>query len=210
MAKTKIVAGIEVGSSKVSSLIAQVHEDPNTFENTINIAGVASVESKGIRKGQIVNIDEAVEVTIASVEAAERMAGYNLDAAFIALGGASIVSQNSQGVVAISEPEGEITDNDVDRVIEAASAVSLPSSRELIHVVPREFRVDGEGGVKDPVGMSGVRLEVETHLITASVPSIKNLSKAINEVGVNIEDLVFSGLAASESVLTSTEKELGC
>jgi len=210
MAKTRIVAGIEVGSSKVASLIAQVHEDPNTFENTINIAGVASVDSKGIRKGQIVNIDEAVEATIESVEAAERMAGYNLDAAYIALGGASIISQNSQGVVAISEPNGEISVSDVDRVIEAASAISLPASRELIHVIPREFKVDGEGGVKDPVGMSGIRLEVETHLITASVPSIKNLSKAINEVGVNIEDMVFSGLAASESVLTPTEKELGC
>ena len=210
MAKTRIVAGIELGSTKISTLIAQVNVDPTTFTTSINIVGVASVESKGIRKGQIVNIEEAVEAAISSVEAAERMAGYNLNNAFIALGGAHVSSRNSQGVVAISDPEGEISANDMDRVIEAASAVSLPSSREIIHVIPREYVVDGEHGVKDPVGMSGVRLEVETHLITASSSSVRNLRKAIGEVGVNIEELVFSGLASAEAVLSDTEKELGC
>lgn len=210
MAKTRIVAGIELGSTKISTLIAQVAQDPTTFTTSINIVGVASVESKGIRKGQIVNIEEAVEAAISSVEAAERMAGYNLNSAFIALGGAHVSSRNSQGVVAISDPEGEISSSDLDRVIEAASAVSLPSSREVIHVIPREYVVDGEHGVKDPVGMSGIRLEVETHLITASSSSVRNLRKAIGEVGVNIEELVFSGLASSEAVLSDTEKELGC
>jgi cell division protein FtsA len=138
------------------------------------------------------------------------MAGYNLDSAFVSLGGASIVSQNSHGVVAVSDGEGEIKETDVDRVIEAASAVSLPASREVIHVIPREFTVDGESGVKDPMGMSGVRLEVETHIITASTSAIKNLSKVVGEVGVNLDEVVFSGLAASEAVLTPTEKELGC
>jgi cell division protein FtsA len=113
-------------------------------------------------------------------------------------------------VVAVSDPEGEISPSDTQRVIEAASAVSLPSSRELVHVIPREFKLDGEAGVKDPIGMSGVRLEVETHLITASVPALKNLRKAIEEVGVDIDGFVFSGLAASKAVLTKTEKELGC
>jgi cell division protein FtsA len=210
MAKTRIVAGIELGSSKVVTLIAQVQVDPVSFTTSINIVGVASVESKGVKKGQIVDIEEAVEATIASVEAAERMAGYNLDSAYIALGGAHVTSQNSHGVVAVSDPNGEVAPDDVERAIEAASAISLPSSRELIHVLPREFAVDGESGVKDPIGMSGVRLEVDTHIVTASSAAIKNLKKAVNEVGVNIEDLVFSGLAASEAVLTKTEKELGC
>jgi len=208
--KGKIVSAIDLGSSKISTLIAQVNVDPSSFEKTINIIGASSVESKGIRKGQIVNIDEAVEAAIASIEAAERMAGYNLDSAFISLGGASILSQNSHGVVAVSDPEGEISDSDVERVVEAASAVSLPSSRDLIHVVPREYIVDGEGGVKDPIGMNGVRLEVETHLITASASSVKNIKKAINEMGVSVDGLVFNGLAASKAVLTETEKELGC
>lgn len=210
MAKTRIVAGIEVGSSKVATLIGQVQTDPTTFENSINIVGVASVDSKGVRKGQIVDIEEVVESTIASVEAAERMAGYNLDSAYIALNGGHVISQNSHGVVAVSDPEGEISSDDVERVVEAASAVSLPSSRELIHVLPKEYVVDGETGVKDPIGMSGVRLEVETHLVTASQAAVKNLKKAVQEVGIQIEDLVFTGLASAESVLTPTEKELGC
>lgn len=210
MSKTRIIAGIELGSSKVACVAAQIQTEPTTYETKVNIVGVSSVESKGIRKGQIVDIEEAVEATISAVEAAERMAGYSLDAAFVALGGAHVMSQNSHGVVAVSGPSGEITPPDVERVVEAASAVSLPSSRELIHVLPREYIVDGESGVKDPVGMSGVRLEVDTHLITASGANIKNLRKAIAEVGIQIEELVFPGLAAASAVLTQTEKELGC
>jgi len=210
MAKNRIVAAIELGSSKTTTLIAQVSIDAVSFEKTVNIVGVASNQSRGIKKGQIVDIEEVVEATISSVEAAERMAGYNLDSAFVSLGGAHISSQNSHGVVAVSDPEGEISASDVERAVEAASAVSLPSSRELIYVLPREYAVDGETGIKDPVGMSGVRLEVETHLITASSAAVKNLRKAVNEVGVDIEDLVFSGLASAEAVLTPTEKELGC
>ena len=129
---------------------------------------------------------------------------------YISVGGAHIHSQNSHGVVAVSDPSGEITQNDVDRAIEAASAVSLPASREVIHVLPREFIVDGESGVRDAVGMSGVRLEVDTHIISAGSSALKNLKKAIAEVGIQMEDLVFSGLASAESVVSSTEKELGC
>lgn len=210
MSKSKIIAGIELGSSKVVTIIAQALVDQVSFERSINIIGVSSVESKGIKKGQIVDIEEAVEAMIASVEAAERMAGYNLENAYVSLSGAHVSSQNSHGVVAISDPQGEIDYEDVDRVIEAASAISLPSSREIIHVVPREFVVDGESGVKDPVGMSGIRLEVDTHLVTASSAAVKNIRKAVNEVGVNTTELVFSGLAASQAVLTKTEKELGC
>lgn len=210
MTKPKIIAGIELGSAKISTVLAQVSADTTGQELTINVAGVASTESKGIKKGQIVNIDEAVEATITSVEAAERMAGYNLEAAYISLGGAHIHCQNSHGVVAVSDPNGEITETDTERVIEAASAVSIPQSREMVHVIPREFIVDGESGVKDPVGMSGVRLEVETHIITASSAAMKNLRKAVKEVGIEINDFVFSGLASAEAVVSPTEKELGC
>ncbi|OGM01861.1 cell division protein FtsA [Candidatus Woesebacteria bacterium GWA1_41_8] len=210
MAKTKLIAGIELGSSKVATLISQVTVDPVTFETSVNIVGAATSPSKGVKKGQIVDIEETVEAAISSVEAAERMAGYNLDTSYIALSGAHVASQNSHGVVAVSDPEGEISIEDVDRVIEAASAVSLPSSREVVHVVPREFIVDGESGVRDAVGMSGVRLEVDTHIIHASSAAVKNLKKAVAEVGIEIEGLIFSGVASAEAVTTSTEKELGC
>src|SRR5258708_1088446 len=210
MAKNRIIAGIDIGSSKVTTLIAQVVTDAVTFENSIHVVGVATSPSKGVKKGQIVDIEDAVEATIASVEAAERMAGYNLNSAWVSVGGAHIASSNSTGVVAVSDPSGEVSNEDVARVIDAAKAVSMPASREIIHVIPRDFIVDGEGGVRDPIGMSGVRLEVETHLVTVSSPALKNLTKAINEVGISIEGVVFSGIAASQSVLSDTEKELGC
>lgn len=210
MTKPRIVAAIDMGSSKIATLISQVVADPMTGETSVNIVGASQVESKGIKKGQIVDIDDAVETTIASVESAERMAGYNLDAAYLAMGGAHIHSQNSHGVVAVSDPNGEITENDVDRAVEAASAISLPVSREVIFVVPREFIVDGEAGVRDAVGMSGVRLEVDTHIVSAASSALKNTTKAVNEVGIKIEEMVFSGLASAEAVLTPTEKELGC
>lgn len=210
MTKSRIIAGIELGSTKIATLISQVVVDPITMESSINIMGAATSTSRGIKKGQIVDIEEAVEAIISSVEAAERMAGYNLESAYIALGGAHIHSQNSHGVVAISEPNGEINQNDVDRAIEAASAVSMPTSREIVHVLPREYIVDGEAGVRDPVGMSGVRLEVDTHIVTAGSSAIKNVKKAVNEVGVQIDDLVFTGIASAEATLSPTEKELGC
>src|SRR3990167_7504969 len=208
--KTRIIAAIDLGSSKIATLIAQVNVDATTFETSVNIVGAATSNSKGVRKGQIVNIEEAVEATIVSVEAAERMAGYNLTEAYVSVGGGHIASQNSTGVVAVSDPDGEISASDVERVIDAARAISHPGSREIIHILPREFVVDGESGVRDPTGMTGVRLEVESHLITASTAALKNLARCINEVGVDITEMVFSGLAASEAVLSSTEKELGC
>jgi cell division protein FtsA len=210
MAKSKIIAGIDIGSSKVTTLIAQVQTDAITLTNSLNVVGVAVTPSRGVKKGQIVDIEDAVEATIASVEAAERMAGYNLNSAWVAVGGAHVSSQNSTGVVAISDSSGEVSLEDVNRVIEAARAISLPASRDIIHVIPRDFIVDGEGGVRDPIGMSGVRLEVETHLVTVSSPALKNLTKTINEVGIGIDGVVFSGLAATQAVLSDTEKELGC
>lgn len=210
MNKQRVIAAVDIGSSKVTTLIAQVVTEEITLESSANVVGVATLPSSGVKKGQIVDIEEAVESIISSVEAAERMAGYSLDSAFVSVGGAHISSQNSKGVVAVSNPSGEVTPEDVDRVVEAARAISHPASREIIHVIPREFIVDGEDGVRDPVGMSGVRLEVETHIVTASSAALKNLGKSVNEVGVRIEELVFTGLAASYATITPTEKELGC
>ncbi|KKS78442.1 MAG: Cell division protein ftsA [Candidatus Woesebacteria bacterium GW2011_GWB1_43_14] len=208
--KSRIVTAIDIGSSKIATLMAQVTQDPNSLEVSSSVIGVSSQESKGVKKGQIVDIEDAVETTIASVESAERMAGYSIGRAYVLVGGAHIASQNSTGIVAISDPDGEVSSDDVVRVIDAARAISLSATREVIHVLPREYIVDGESGVRDPVGMTGVRLEVDTHLVTASTAALKNLAKTVNEVGVDVEEMVFSGLAASWATLSSTEKELGC
>jgi len=204
MAKDPIIVGIDVGSSKICTLIATVKP-----EGEVNIIGAASVPSKGIKKSQVIDIEEATEAITKSVEAAERMAGYSISSAIISVGGPHISCQNSHGVVAVSQPQGEITYDDVERVIEAARAVSLPSSREIIHVLPRYFIVDSQKGIKDPIGMTGVRLEVETHIISGATTTMKNLVKCITELGIDVEDLVFSGLASAEAVLSETEKELG-
>lgn len=206
MAKPNSINAIDIGSSKITCLITlPSSESPDR----INVVGVATLPSKGIRKGQIVNIENAVTSITDCVEAAERMAGFNINSAFISVSGEHIKSQNSQGVVAITEPEGEISQEDIFRVIEAARAISLPSSREIIHVLPREYVVDSQKGIKDPVSMSGVRLETEAHLVTGSTTAIKNITKCINEIGIEVSALVFSGLASSHSILTETEKELG-
>ncbi|MCS7092269.1 MAG: cell division protein FtsA [Patescibacteria group bacterium] len=208
--KSRLISAIDLGSSKIVTVVAQITSDSLSGTESINIIGVHSAESKGVKKGHIVDIEEAVEAITSSVEAAERMAGYNIESAYVSLGGDHVSSQNSHGIVAVSDPRGEIGYEDVNRVVEGASAISLPSSREIIHVLPREYMVDGETGVHDPVGMSGVRLEVETHLVIASAAAIKNLKKAVNEVGIHVNGFVFTGLAASEAVLTKTDKELGC
>lgn len=205
MAKARLLAAIDIGSSKVTTLIAQHILD----EDKISVTGVSSIPSKGIRKGQIVDIEEASQVIVESVEAAERMAGYSVEKAFVSIGGGHIESKNSHGVVAVADPSGEITSSDVSRVIDAARAISMPEAREILHVLPREYKVDGETLVKDPEGMSGVRLEVETHLITGSTAAVKNIHKCVSEVGVEVQGLVFSGLASSYAVLSDTEKELG-
>lgn len=205
MAKTRVIAGVDIGSSKVATLIGQYNQE----EDKMSVVGVASTASKGVRKGQIVDIEEAASSVVESVEAAERMAGYGLGEAYITIGGAHIESQNSQGVVAVSDPSGEIDKNDVERVIEAARAVSLASSREILHVMARDYKVDGETLVKDPEGMSGVRLEANAHLITGSSTAVKNIEKCISEAGISPLGIVFSALASSEAVLTDTERELG-
>src|SRR3989338_7847711 len=200
----RIIAGIDIGSSKITTLIASVPE-----VGLVNIMGVATNASRGIRKGQIVDIEEATAGVVESLEAAERMAGYSISSAFFSIGGAHISSQNSHGVVAVAEPNKEITPDDIKRAVDAARAVSLSTSREILHVIPREFIVDSQDGIKDPAGMTGVRLEVNTHLITAGSTSLRNLEKCASLVGVDVDGFVFNGLAAATSVLTETEKELG-
>lgn len=205
MARVKTFASIDVGSSKIATIIAQRDEE----QGKIRILGVSSVPSGGVRKGQIVDIEETASAVITSVEKAERMAGFAIDKVVAVINGGHISCQNSHGVVAVASPDGEIEPSDVDRAIDAARAISLPASREIIHVIPSEFIVDSEGGVKDPVGMSAIRLEVETHLVTASTTALKNLNKCISEVGAQMEHVIFSGLAASGATVSDTERELG-
>jgi len=205
MSKERVITGIDVGTSKVATVIATVPE-----EGKVAVVGFSTVPSKGIKKGVVVDIDEAVESIASSLEAAERMAGYSVQSAFVSVDGKHISSLNSHGVVAVGGEGSEITEDDVDRVTEAARAVSLPSSREIIHVLPRGFTVDSQDGIKDPVGMSGVRMEVETNIISGSTTVMRNLVKCVQQVGVNVEDLVFGGLASAEAVLSDTERELGC
>lgn len=205
MRKPTQIAAIDIGSSKITTIISTLTDE----ENKLRVVGVASIPSKGIRKSQVVDIEDAIEAVTESVESAERMAGFSISGAYVSISGIHIDSQNSKGLVAVQNPEAEITENDVDRVVEGAKAVPLQTAREVLHVIPRHFIVDNQEGIKDPVGMSGVRLEAETHIITGSAINIKNLNKVVSEIGVNTTAMVYAGLASSEAVLTRTERELG-
>ena len=202
MNEGKIVVSVDVGTSKITTLVARIDE-------SVNILGVSEVPSNGVKRGQIVDIKQAVESINSSLDAAERMAGYSISKIISSIGGSHIESQNSKGVVAVSDSSGEISENDLGRVIDAAKAVSLPSTRQIIHVLPRSYTVDGQGGIKDPIGMAGIRLEVDTHIISANSTSLSNLDKAFSEVGIDVDAMVFSGYASSLSILSETEKELG-
>lgn len=204
MARDKIVSGIDVGTSKITTLIASANED-----GSVNVLGVSTVPSRGLRKGQVVNIEEATAAISSSLEAAERMAGNTVASAVISVGGNHIASINSHGVVAVAEPDKEIATNDVKRVIDAAKAVQLPQSREILHVLPRGYIVDGQEGIMDPSGMTGVRLEVDTHLVTGGATAVRNLYKCVEELGVEVAAVVFGGLASAYSSTTETERELG-
>lgn len=204
MAKDKVVCAVDIGSSKITTLIASINE-----EEKINLIGVSATVSRGVKKAQIVYIEEAVAAITESIEAAERMAGYSISSVYVSIGGPQIESTNSHAVVAVAKPEAEITENDILRVNDAARAITLPPLKEILHVIPRTFTVDGQEGIKDPIGMTGVRLETDTHIITGASTSMKNLIKCMGLVGVNVEELVFSGIASSYAVLTETEKELG-
>lgn len=201
----RIITGIDIGTSKISVAISSQQED----QSEPRVLGFAQVVSRGVKRGQIVDINAVTESIEKAVEAAERMAGMKVQQAYVSIGGPHIESLNSQGVVAVSSPSTEIAPDDVARVIDAAKAISLASNREIVEVIAREFIVDGQGGIKNPIGMSGVRLEVNTHIITASVTNLKNIERCLSDLGISIQSYIFSGLASALSSLTETEKELG-
>lgn len=200
-----LICGIDIGSSKIATVAGMDSEETKELK----IIGFNTTPARGVRKGLVVDIKEATEAVEDSVEKAERMAGHKISRAYVAVGGPHIASLNSHGIVAVSNPQGEINEDDVARVIEAAKAISLSSTRRIIEVIPRDYIVDGQSGIKNPIGMSGVRLEVETHIITASATNLKNQERILNDLGIENQGFVFSGLASADAVLTNTEKELG-
>jgi len=204
--KKQLICAVDIGTSKVATVVALFDKEEDKVPKII---GFSSSPSLGIKKGLVIDIEKATEAIEKSIEKAEKMAGYKIDRAFVSVGGPHISSLNSHGLVAITNPNQEINESDVVRVIEAAQAVSLSSTRQIIEVVPCDFTVDGQGGIKNPVGMTGVRLEVDTHIITASQTNIKNIQRCLSDLGIEIEGFVFSGLSSAEAVLTDTEKELG-
>ena len=204
MEREAVLVGIDVGTTKVVALIGEVGRD-----GSITIIGKGPVASAGLKKGVVVNIDQTVHSIANAVEQAERLSGWKIDRAFVGVGGQHVESQNSRGAVAVSGHTREVTREDVNRATEVARAVSIPSNREVLHVLPRGFIVDGQEGVKDPLGMSAIRLEVETHIVTASATAVQNLTKCVLAAGVKIDELVASALASAEAVLTETEKDLG-
>jgi cell division protein FtsA len=200
----RTVVGIDVGTTKICTMVAEIRPD-----SRINVLGVGLTPSKGLDKGVVVNIDDAVNAIATSVEKAERLSGYRIGTAYVGIAGKHVQSLNSRGVVAISRPDHEITTMDVSRAVESAQAVAIPTQREIIHVIPRAYIVDGHENIRDPVGMSGYRLEVETHIVTGEVMAIQNLIKSVERAGVIIDDLVLQPLASGEAVLTAEDKDRG-
>jgi cell division protein FtsA len=200
-----LVSGIDIGSSKIATIVGITSPE----SNEVRVIGFNISPSRGVKKGLIVDIEQVTSAVEESVEKAERMAGHKITQAFVSVGGPHIASLNSHGIVAVSSPNNEIMDEDVDRVIDAARAISLSTTRQIIEVSPREYSVDGQSGINNPVGMSGVRLEVDTHIITASTTNLKNIDRCLNDLGIDNAGYIFSGVASAEAVLTDTEKDLG-
>lgn len=207
MAKTKKqrpLVAVDIGSSKIVTLVGY-----KTGEETFDIIGKGEVQCEAMRKGVIVEIEEAISALSESLEEAERMSGQPIDEAILSITGSHISATNSKGVIAVSRPDGEISEEDLDRVIEAARAISQPTNREVLHVVPCSYTVDGQEAIKNPIGMTGIRLEVNTHVIAGSSPAIKNLQKTASQAGLNIYDIVFSGLAGSQLLINQKDKDIG-
>lgn len=205
MAKHRIIAGLDVGNSKIRVAVAVLEPD----QTLPNVIGVGVSPCNGLRKGNVIDVEEAVSNISAALEDAERMAGEPIHHVFLGISGDHIASQDSKGVIAISHSGNEIIEDDVDRVLEAAQAVSIPSNRRILRIIPKSFTVDEQMGIKYPVGMTGIRLEVLAHLVTGLVPAVKNIEKCVHQAGVDINDIIPCGLAAAESVLTKRQKELG-
>ncbi|MBD3270307.1 cell division protein FtsA, partial [Candidatus Peregrinibacteria bacterium] len=204
MAKVRVIASLDIGSSKIRTVVGTLEEG----SQVPNIIGVGLAPSTGLRKGAIIDVEETINSISSSLEDAERMAGEPINHVFLGVGGNDIESINSKGVIAVSSGN-EITEDDVDRVLEAAQAVSIPSNRRILRIIPKSFTVDDQKGIKYPVGMTGIRLEVEAHIITGLVPTIKNVEKCVLQAGVDIDDIIPSCLASAEAVLSKRQKELG-
>jgi cell division protein FtsA len=199
-----VLVGIDVGTSKVCALIGEIGRD-----GKVTVIGHGTVPASGLKKGAVVNIDQTVRSIRDAVELAERLSGWKIGKAFVGVGGSQIESLNSTGQVAVSAHTREVSREDIRRAIEVARAVAIPTNREVLHVERRGFIVDGQEGVKDPLGMSALRLEVETHIVTAPQTAVQNLMKCVAQAGVKIDELVVNALASAEAVANETERELG-
>ncbi len=199
-----ILVALDVGTSKVAVLVGEVAND-----GTLDIIGKGSMPTTGVKKGLVNNIDQTVSSIRGAIEQAERLSGLRLEAAFVGVGGAHLELLNSRGTVAVSGAHREVTREDIERATEVARAVTIPSNREVLHVLPRDFTVDGQEGVKDPEGMSAIRLEVTTHIIHGGATALQNLTKCVRQAGVRPDELVVSSIASGEAVLSETERELG-
>lgn len=205
MARGNIIVGLDVGSSNIRSVIAE----SAALEQMPRVIGVGNVPASGIRRGVVVDIDEVAKAINESLEMAEKMAGVAVQSVTASLGGSQVYTQSSKGVVAIGRADGEVTSDDVHRAVEAAQAISVPLNREIIHIIPKSYRLDDQSGIKDPLGMSGVRLEVDSLIVEGATAQVKNLAKCIKQAEVEINEMVLSPLAASKAVLSKKQKELG-
>jgi cell division protein FtsA len=199
-----VIVGLDIGTTKVCAIIGRINE-----YNGIDIVGVGVSPSRGLRKGVVVNIESTVNSVATAIEKAELMAGMEVKSVFAGIAGGHIEGINSRGVVAVSSRSREITELEVERVIDAAKALALPMEREVIHVIPQEFVIDNQDGIKDPVGMNGVRLEAEVHIVTGAVASAQNIVKSVNRAGYAVNDIVLEPLASAMATLKDDEKELG-
>jgi cell division protein FtsA len=204
MARLHLISGIDIGNSQVKVVIARLNDNLN-----LEVLGAGSAASKGLRRGVVVDMQETTNNIGAAVQQAEAMAGVRIKNAFVAVNGLHTKTQISRGVIAVSRADNEISQNDIDRVVVAASVVSLPPNREIIHVIPRNFIVDGTEYVKNPLGMKGVRLEADVMIIDGLSPYLRNITKCVNENNIEVEGLVYAPLAASLSVLDKNQKEHG-
>lgn len=205
MSKGEVITGLDIGSTTIRVAVGQL----NPHDHEMHIIGAAEHPAEGINKGIVTSIEDAVASISGAIDKAERMTGIPTERAFVSVNGNHILSQDSHGVVAVSKADGEIREDDVNRAIEAAQTVATPPNYEILHVIPRQFIVDGQAGIKDPVGMTTIKLEVDAQIILGSISQIKNLTKCVYRTGTDIQDLVLGALAASEAVLTKRQKELG-
>ncbi len=198
------VVGIDVGSHRILVLVGEITEVEGA-----RIVGVGQAPSRGVKKGVIVNVNEATAAIAEAVERAEQSSGYQIERAYVGIAGTHISSRNSQGVVGVARRDRGIAPDDVDRALEAAGAIVLPQNQELVHIIPRSYTVDGQAGVRDPLGMHGFRLEVEAHVVMGSSTAVQNLKKCVQGAGIEVSELVLTSLALGKAVLSTTEKEMG-